>query len=301
MPYQTGTVANPADLKTTIETFAVARGWSLSSGVLSKGGSYIRLSAPDGDTVAIEASFDNFSSQAPHAPRIYIPSGWPATYHLFGFTDVDNIYCVLNYNVSRHQYIAFGKLLKYGTWTGGTWASATFPQLVTTMPGVGVIGTPPALTGAFYGGSPPGRTGGAIQCSSDSGAVGTANRHNSIMHAEIDGNIWGAPSHDEFRISCSSMTGNLINRLPNAWNSQTLLLPYQMIATRPSDYRSLIGELPHIRACRVDNHESGDVITIGAESWKIFPWLEKNSVQRNGSGGSGHSGTAGWAIKYDGP
>lgn len=299
MPYQTGTVANPADLKTTIETFAVARGWSLGSGILSKGGSYIRLTAPDAEILTIEASFDNFSTQAPHTPRIRITSGWPVTYYLFGFTDVDNIYCVVNYSVSKFQYVAFGKLLKYGTWTGGTWASATLAHQTSTLIGIVVSGTPLSMVGA-YSGSPPALSGGAIQCSGEGGAA-IANRQNSVLHAEIDGNTWAMPARDTFRINVTWPLGNLINRLPNAWNSQTLLLPYQMVATRASEYRSLVGEFPHIRACRIDNHEPGDIVTLGPDSWKLFPWLEKNSTQRDGVASSGHSGTLGWAIKYDGP
>lgn len=290
MPYQTGTANTPSDLKTVIETFAVARGWTLASGVLSKSGANIRLTAPNSTDLSIEAALNAaFTvSVAPQIPLISIATGWPVTYFLSGFTDTDNIYCVVNYSVSKFQYVAFGRLLKYGTWTGGTWCSATVGTGLTSLPAVLLAQTPQTVLG------------GAILVPNHNN--GSNGNPRSLVHAEIDSAVW-LSSHDNVTpwAAGSPTLGNLINRIPNAWNSQAVLLPYHITMFRPSNKRTLLGEIPHIRMTRIDNHEAGDVITLGSDKWKLWPWLGKNSTLRDGDASSSHSGTIGWAIKYDGP
>ncbi|MDX9785044.1 MAG: hypothetical protein RBT72_09920, partial [Spirochaetia bacterium] len=86
MAYQTGTANNATDLKDIIETFAQANGWTLSSGILSKGQCHVRLTVINTDQgIQLEGanSADFLTGVCPNWAQIYIDSAqWPITYHL---------------------------------------------------------------------------------------------------------------------------------------------------------------------------------------------------------------------------
>jgi hypothetical protein len=310
MAYQTGTANNATDLKDIIETFAQANGWTLSSGILSKGQCHVRLTAINTDQgIKLEGanSADFLTGVCPNWAQFYIASAqWPITYHLFAHGTPDTLVCVLNYNVNSFQYLAFGDIAKFGSWTGGNWFSATMGQASTLLPALSIRGTTvpsaPQVEGATYNGVSylDAASGGIF---SFVYGVTVAGAGGSFLHAEIDGGTWLRPrTGDTVRADSSAYSSVLIDRSPNAWNSQAVLLPYVITVTRPSNKMTAVGEIGHIRALRIDNYNPGDIITIGVDKWKVFPWLKKNSSDRNNSSRTaGESGTIGWAIKYDGP
>jgi hypothetical protein len=212
--------------------------------------------------------------------------------------------CVLNYNVNQFQYLAFGDVTKFGTWTGGNWFSATMSSQSTVLPSM-LAGNPELVVDTVIGNqttefSYTGRASGGLFVMND-GSVGGAG--SSLIHTEIDAAMWLSTYRGDLpRCETSSVIGPLISRIPNAWNSQAVLLPCHLLITRASNKRSVIGEIGHVRHLRVDNYNPGDIITIGSDRWKVFPWIKKDSSNRNGyRWGAYHSGTFGWAIRYDGP
>jgi hypothetical protein len=309
MAYQTGTANNATDLKDIIETFAQASGWTLSSDILSKGQCHVRLTAINTDQgIKLEGanSADFLTGVCPNWAQVYIASAqWPIFYHLFAHGSPDTFACVLNHNVNEFRYLAFGDITKFGSWTGGNWFSATMGQNSLTIPSMqirsDIDNVTPMLTGQTTGSvSFAESSSGAILVYSNYGGVGTGG---SFIYAEIDGAGWARPrSSDTVRISVSEGAGRLIDRMPNAWNSQAALLPYLLTANRPSNKVSVIGEIGHLRHLRIDNYNPGDIITLGPDRWKVFPWIQKDSSKRNGDfWGYQKSGTMGWAIRYDGP
>ena len=60
-------------------------------------------------------------------------------------------------------------------------------------------------------------------------------------------------------------------------------------------------DLAHCRFLRIDNYQPGDIIPLGPDRWKVAPWYRKNTAQRDGGSNIQHTGTFGWAIRYDGP
>jgi hypothetical protein len=296
MPYQTGTAANPAALKTTVETFAQANGWTLSSNVLSKGISHIRLTAVGTTDLKIEgADSANFSSGVCGQfakLRIDAPD-WPVTFHLFAWTDPELIFCVTNYNVTRVQWLAFGEMAKNGTWTGGNWFAASHGQANVAANDFSFLNdsagdwSPDFSCGAPWWGV--------------NRSISTQNVLSSFVHCEIDGFVWPGVDGGVQRAPDFVRCRPLHERGPNQWNGQAVLLPFWLWLPRSDNYHSLIGHLGHVRSLRITHHDLGDVIQIGAERWKVFPWILKDPANPNGQLRGRHSGTFGFAVRYDGP
>ena len=63
----------------------------------------------------------------------------------------------------------------------------------------------------------------------------------------------------------------------------------------------LVLEVRNARYMRIGNNDPEQVITLGPDRWKVFPFLRKNASVPDGGSVIDHSGTFGWAIRYDGP
>lgn len=296
MSYQTGTATDAANLKSLIETFAQSNGWTLSSGVLScsfgavelttellSGSTWQRLRVSGADNVG----FTTNVCSIPPAIGLYAGS-WPVTYHLFAHaTPVPVLFCIIQYGSGMHQHLSFGGMVKYGAWGGGLWVSGSIghpydddlnkPFRVTQDNSA--WWNPFSHAGSMFwnsGWESPSRTGSTLRCDLDG----------STVPWTAAGNVIGTfdPLH---------------KRMPAAWNNQVQLLPYSIAVPRPSGFSSLVGQIPHIRATRNTYLEPGDVITEGADRWKVFPWVKRDAA--NPAGGQGHSGTVAVALFYDGP
>lgn len=92
----------------------------------------------------------------------------------------------------------------------------------------------------------------------------------------------------------------LAARQPNAWNGEAMLLPIEPVVKRSSNKIARVGSLGHARFIRIDNIVPEDIITLGTDHWKVYPFLRKNAAVRDGGLDANHSGTFGWAVRYDG-
>lgn len=316
MAYSTGTANDAPALKAAIETFAQANGWTLTGGTLSKSASYIQLTTTGTDSVIVWGSNEpTFTTgKAPEGARLYHAT-WPVTYHLFAHGN--DVYCVASPDNAYFAYLAWGELTKYGTWAGGNWFGASMNRVPYAG---GTAGLTPPKVFAFPTANPlPGDIGyiyseqyhpsghaggGALFCTGYSYLPTYPKYGHSYLHAEIDGTVW----RSQFGASAESVLGHfqavtsLLLRQPNVWNGQAVLVPYYVWMPRPASMSSIVGEVPYIRSLRIDNLSPGDIITLGADKWKVFPWVQKDAADRNNTAQTdGKSGTFGWAIKYDGP
>ena len=314
MAYQTGSAASPAALRTALYAFATANGWTDTSGVLSQGSSYVRLTAIDAEKLEIEGDTDGaFTAGAcPQKAKINIEStAWPVTYRFFAFSSPEYLAAVLQYDVTRIQMIWAGSIVKYGNWVCGNWfgASAGEQQV---QPEKFLLST---LTsgGTFYNGS--------LLVTNNAPAApfwGTPNRESfnggfqanraSFVHAEIDGQVWPGASQSDEDLKWPSyplLTSPLHLRQPNVWNSQTILLAYRLFLERADTFHSPIGHLAYMRALRIDNYNIGEIIDIPPDKWMVFPFHKKDISARDGGLNPNqelnHTGTFGVAISYDGP
>lgn len=294
-----------AALKTAVESFATSNGWTLDgSGTLWKGTNYVRLATTHTDRLTISAanSIDFATQPCTQKQSIYIPAAsLPGSYQIFINTSPDLIVVVVNYAVTRFQWMAFGSIVKYGSWTGGNWFGATHVENY-AMPDDQVLMSATASAGnsgsPYYRASSPAMFWNAENRELFGGSYfGSRSTH---LHCQLDGYIWpGAGNNTDPFPSFPQYADPIHSRTPNAWNAQAVMTPIWLFLPRPDTYVSPIGHVEHVRSLRVANYNPGDIITLGSEKWKVFPWFQKNTVTPDG--GVGHSGTFGFAVRYDGP
>ncbi|WP_339844286.1 hypothetical protein [uncultured Halopseudomonas sp.] len=308
MAYYNGSANSLTALRTALVDTCLLEGWSWDSTaeVLSKGVMFLRVTV-DASNIWLLGRTSSAAGDAPgwvRIGRVFSRSGYPtyeitfpASYEIFVFEQ--EVYMVVNYDVDRYQWCAFGKSTVGGLAGTGMWVGASLAATT-----VGTQGS--SKTGPIYmfatGGGDAGNNAQVAPalCWGYNNAYNTA--ENWWLHSDLDGQGWFR-SNDGSRYDWIGVgpAAPLISNLPNRWNDESVLLPIRAYKARPEYYLSLVGDFAHCRYVRIDNYDPGQVITIGDESWKVFPWFRKNASARNGGNQVDHTGTFGWAIRYEGP
>lgn len=316
MAYITGTAASLADLKTAIENVCTANGWALADGILSKNGAFFKLTANAGTypSLVLNGGTSKTGStlngqptqpQANAGVMIGSPNGntivFPINYEIYLFTDPDEVYCVINYNSDFYQQLSFGKSDIPGIGGAAAWFT-------------GSMGTGNSLTST---------SGSRVYMSSSQNNCGTTpynglacglwfeqstagSYHSSFVHSNLDGiSNWRCTNNATVGTGGYgiSYAASLLGSLPNLSNQATILLPVKAIIFRNDAGRTIAANPKNVRYLRIDNVVPGEIVTFGADQWKVYPFHRKDSTQRNGvswSTGAQHSGTWGYAIKYTG-
>lgn len=304
MAYQTGTVNSLADIQTVIRTFLVDNGWTWDAGssTIYKDTVFVEMSIFDNRVLfrastSLGAGYSGYVAVGGlRVPTPTLAVTFPATYRAF-LAD-DEFYFVVNYDVTRYQFVTFGKSTVDLSDSGGvgTFLSATgssspislgflFPINTSPSGEIPASGTLPGLisAGPFFSRTTP------------SGNLPPA----SFVHSNLDGGGWEL--RDGYFGIGNSFQGNTLGVLPNQWNGESPLLPIRAYKARSEGKISLVLDLRHARQCRVDNFNDAEVITIGSDQWQVFPHHRRNASARDGGTANGngmdHTGTFGWAIR----
>lgn len=313
MPYYTDTVASFTLLKSTIESYCVVNGWTLSDDILSKDSCFFKLVADTTNYLALQGGLSQIGSTLNGQPgtpskgsnyvRIanypsFEATSFPITYHLFIFNNPIEVYCFIEYNSGYFQHLAFGKSnlsgIGLGAWFSAssngdsnqntsTWLSSLSVSITDiafcTSGNLTTAGTPTA--GLFVG----------------RGVNSTYCFPSTFIYTDLDSKGWIYWSKGLY-LSTSIMAG-LLTALPNLSNQATVLLPIKSVLSRSSGGLNILANLINARLLRIDNHESKAIIAFGSEQWMVFPWYRRDVVNRNGQLNTTHSGTFGFAIRYE--
>lgn len=304
MAYFTGSANSLSELLSSLVAHCTSAGWTwnASVSVLYKDAAYVRLTT-DAEGLYLLGRTSLSAGDAPGTVKIGYKVGrspvtWPVIYHahIIGH----EVYLLINYDVEFWQWLAFGLAGVEGNIGTGCFVAATLgegkepyvsgPVVIDSLGGSFLVGTGVVAPLPFYGTASYGSS--------------PANRmsRNSLLHNSSGINGWAlALTNNSGAVVGAGYLEPLIGIQPNMWNSEAVLLPIRAYRTRPEDMISLEGELKHSRYIRIDNLEAGQIITLGTERWKIYPAYRKNIASRDGGSGINHSGTFGWAIRYDGP
>lgn len=313
MAYYSGTANSANDLLNAIRTSAQSDGWTLTGNVLSKGTLFVEH-VVSGANVKIRAGTDGTmvnSSQSMSIGKFLktntLAITYPCNWEFHGHPQ--EVYFVVRYDVDRYQWMAWGKSTVAGLPGVGTWLSASVghPLDEIAVPNYDFQPITLYFSGSVFGGggsyaSSTGYVTAALWAHTQT-TEGT-NYAPGYCHHDLDGYGW--------RIEMSSSSSysppgwNTIGAIyggaqPSAWNAEAALLPLRLYSRRPSNRISLIVDHEHARLLRIDNLTPGDVLTLGPDKWKVYPWHRKNVASRNGSNGIDHTGTFGWAVRYLGP
>ena len=302
MAYYTGSALTMSALRGALIDACTSEGWAWNSdrqelskgGIVVKveplaGGEHLQFIGRTGPGVSAGESpivrLGRFSGHASWA------LAWPMTYHIHVFDW--EVYLIAVYDVDRHLYAAFGASTVQGLAGTGSWLGASIGNGTTNS-------ARPIYFAATTAGNSSYPVGPALFHASLSGSVGLS--QNSWVHHNLDGLGWfyGSAGVGATPVG-SAAIAPLLAMLPNTWNSEAVLLPLRQYVTRPSGKISMIADLEHARITRIDNYAPGQVINIGGTRWKIYPWHQKNSALRDGGTALTHTGTFGWAVRYEGP
>lgn len=297
MAHVTGNANDIAALLTAIRNACTANGWTLAGNVLHKGGIYVHI-VVNGATLRITGGTgidggNNLTGAAPGAARLKSMGTtnvitYPVTYEVHINTAPDEVYVVVNFNVDFYLFMAWGKSDVAGLPGSGVWFSASGGDVSSTVADTFIIGS-----------------GGIINAGSGMPlffATQSLGLQNTYIHHDLDALGWTqlgtAPAPSAF-----AYLEPLQLLLPNNWNNETILLPYPVFVPRSSGNKvSLVADLKHVRLCRNDFHPPGDIIALGSDQWKVYPWFKKDTVTRTPQlqNGATHSGTFAWAVRYTG-
>jgi hypothetical protein len=295
MGYLAGTADNAAEIIAAIASACVLGGWSHVGDVISKGDVHTRLTTPLAGRIKVEGANDaDFTDYCTWAGYVAINS-WPVSYRIFVNEDPDACFAhIKQADGATFQYIMFGMIEnKVGDWVGGNFfcasrdasSDALDPDNNGTFTGSyitrsGLHGAPFASGGSELSGHIPSPDG---------------------LHIELFDYNWADSSLDApgtTHVEWPRFLNPLNLMEPNLWNGQAVMLqPHLYIAAEDGRW-SRIGTLPHMRALRLTNYETYDVVTMGEEQWMVGPWVKKDTTEPNAPTGEGHSGTQGFAVRY---
>ena len=319
MAYYTGSAVDMSAIRAALVAACTDNGWSWNSAtnVLSKGSLYLLLTN-DALNLSLTGRTSASAGDMPNAVqmgRLMSKAGsptldvtYPAQYDVFVFTDpADEVWLTVRYDVDRYQWCAFGdstiNLPGTGMWVAAIRGSVPVNHDISYI-------TSPFNIGPARGGAQRSSTGGLI-----SGALGWCIVSRAFpalrdvyVHSNLDGHGWMLNQNDPAAAVAGVNTmSQLVSAQPSAWNSEAALIPVRLYRLRASNKLSLVADLVNVRHVRNDHYEPGQVIEIGPERWKVFPWHRRDTVSRDGVGSGSdftyidHTGTFGYAIRYDGP
>lgn len=334
MPYQTGTAASFAALKTEIFSFLASNGWTQETDIIKRNGVFAKITTGttghDGDNfIQLEggkgsdgagnlvAKHDLQSPLNNNAGQMSASFGlgaanamvFPITYHFhLASSPVDEFWCVIRFNGDRCQHMGFGNINKSAPFVGGAFFSCTTMAVsnggqdmynwnatnIIDSSGVGSTSANPLEMIPFHGGD--------------------SNNYNhvfagSVVHAEVGGGDWyfsnkvesGSfyPSGQRYMISGKKEHGEMQLVSESAINNVPVLIPFNLRIGGYDDNHQHIGVLENIRFAQIGGIDFGQVESDGTDSWKFYPVYLKDAD--NPAGGDEHTGIAGLAIRYDGP
>ena len=322
MAFTTGTFATYDELKTAVEAACVAAGWTLADDILSKGGAFVqlRVATPANPNYAQQgtglAAFPGTGKSgttligAPvWAPRLgplthpaqsfFRQLALPADYFIFTFSNPDEVFIVARWN-GFYTRLCFG---------------------VSTIPGSGVW-----VDASVYGREGRGANGynGAIIGATSGAGFHTPSSNvqypciTGMWQSSVNGLYYGYAYSISIILSGGSWVSSntvgladwanaiepiapLLGCLQSGDFADPPLLPIRVHYAVTATTNKVVLEVENARYFRLKNHDAEAIIQRGGDRWMVFPWLKKNGAETGDVNVAEHSGTFGWAIRYDGP
>ena len=314
MPYQTGTVTDFADLKSTIFSYLAANGYTQEGAdIIKKGNLFAAITATATQLKMIGAKdsdgagnlVDDFrtitdgyekatglgctiSRDVQLVSSNLVTMVFPITYHFHLATSpVDEFWCVVEYNGGYCQHLGLGNIVKAAPFTGGGFYTGTGNAYYDYLAAWQFL--TPTLTSAngFY--TSPVRPFMFHQRNNGAETFG-----GSAVHAEIDGFHWfmsisdctyddyGTPGNPydpgcPSGIMPSSPFSKEVQRSQSPINGVASLIPLRLYGRTLNHNLMKIGTIHNYRMAVNYNITFGQVEDDGTDKWKFYPFIFKDS------------------------
>lgn len=284
--YATGTPTSLADFLNSLATFCATAGWTVDHNGVELGSDYwlaVHKDAcylsyyvpPSNDRVELYGG-TGYSGGGGHAGQpnssvnyslLYPAPPGPFTgYHFFSSaaSGVDYLHTMLEYSANNFLHIHGGALNPVGgaspaIYTAGTQWSALAGGFSSTDAGPGVANFWP------FSGEPDSVAFRALQI------YATAD---SVARWFFPGNV--SPARAVGAVRSGSRTVNAFFRTPNTLNQLVPFIPLSLYIERlAGGIFSYVGDVYDMRWCSLANNPSKDEITIGSDTWKVFPVISR--------------------------
>ena len=314
--YYTAVATTYSAARAAIKAACLDNGWAETDDILTKGRANVDLqvleteSGNDGEGVIASLGL-GISGATPAtvtggigdvvrmgSPRSGAPvESLPATVHVFIFTDPDEVFVVMQM-IQTCYFLGFGASGYDGrVWAMGNTGRRRGPSSSSSVDSFISI----TISRAGSGSTSSLQRRSVCLPFAAQGVLPDAMEY--FIENRLDGNAWTVPgtngSLSVGQCHGHNVVSELNDLLPNAWNGEAVLLPIAAYIRRPEAKVSILLQLKNARYVRVDNYDAGDIITLGGEQWMVFPGFRKNADARNGGSSSNHTGTFGWAVRYD--
>lgn len=301
MDYETGISSSPADLVSKLATFAATNGWTIntpSSGyVFVKGdivvgisSSETRISLRGAIAYNAGAAWDAQTGNSGFTTGLTVGAGPFTAYHFFAGAEDGKEYlnAAIEYAAGRYRHLAFGTLLKHGTYTGGTYVDSTDWNTSTSWQNQPDESRHQVICDANSNTNQGGPGAGQVWCDYDS-------KSNNWVRIGLT-NTFNADR------GIGSVRSNGINQMfpwlgYARWNLRNLTAPLIYFANRPSNLRSPIGRIPNMRLVGMQNLEPGVTLSIGGSDWLVLPIIQRTESYDSGNSTIESSGIYGYAYK----
>ena len=312
MANQTGSFSSISDLMSKLSTFATSNGWTqdytasdrlfLTNSTVSvafrwatSSPTYVAMyqhtaflnsaTAPGnhtndsgtGEISAVDTTLDN-------AKGFNCDDSNGGTYWFF--EDATYIHCVIEYKANWYEHFGFGILNKAGTWTGGEYSygqqrggkvetgasdadSVVYHWLLDGAFG-STIATNQKFCSTMRAESLPGQSAGErwILAGRPDQAVSANDRGGNTRYHFQGGFRAGSDANYICRFESDNSTGfNPMYDIKCWWKDQT-----------PADDWYYLGNMKDVRGINVKFFSGGDEITVGSDTWVVFPARYKNDA-----------------------
>lgn len=293
--YATGTPTSLSDFLNSLATFATSAGWTVDfNGVpafagatdyylaVHKGGTYLGYYVPN-TAAPLGTLYISFwaatgyaaatlpSAQAGASPfdaAMYPPPPGPYNaYHFFSTATggINYLHCLLEYQAGNFLHIHGGKLNPVGGATPATYITATQWSGLT---GVNASNDSGVGGGNYTPFTAEGGGGAPYRCFQLRATVDAVARWFYPNNA--------SPGRAIGSVRAGSRNVHAFQRSPNTFNELSVLMPLSLYVERISgNIYSYIGDVIDMRWISLANYQAKDEITIGSDTWKVFPVISK--------------------------
>ena len=286
MAYYSGQASSYEELRDVLLSVCIDHGWVINAGAICKYNFGVKIAYSQSRGLALtggvieENIFTNPSPLTIYSAGIrgFAPTVFPVDYNIHIFEH--EVYLVFKHSINKFEWITFG-MNENNLWLSAACRETynnNWLKIAISAPNLSSLYACPApfwQSATWYPG------------------VG----HNSYICSNNFG--WYPLAQDSNGIGSDHLLP-MIQRMPSNWNSESVFLPISIYQKVAESKVLQTHSLSHARYLRIDHYEPEQIITLGADQWKIYPFYCKNAAQRDGGTSIEHTGTFGWAIRYDG-